>query len=1351
MESNNSQGRIYQTFGRVIAVLFCVINIHAMQYDNLVSGSINYSNYNSNTINQHPQNWGITQSAAGILYFANQGGVVEYDGVSWNRINLPAIAARSIDIDNHGKIFVGSYGDFGYLYPDSTGSLKYNTLINKLKNTYHDFTNVFYTFCTKECVVFNAIKYLFIWDGVRVKVIPSKSNFHCAFRIDNTFYVKENGIGIKKLSGDSLVFVEGSGIFADMKIYSMFRTKDGEILIGTRSNGFYIYDGNNFTSFKTKADEYIAEKLLSHGIQISNGDYAFTTLRGGIVIIAPNGEVRNIFTTTDGLQDNDVKYIYEDRSGNLWLALNDGITKIEKASPFSFYTQKNGLEGIIVSTVRYGKDFYAGSTSGLYHNVFDESRGNFKNLFQKVPGIESVCWDMLVVNEKLILGITTEPNVKLLPPGILTVNQCYSLIQSKHNPARIFAAKSDGLRSYILENSLKEEYNFPQISQEIRSLGEDNRGNLWLGTISKGVIKIVNPREEFNADSKLKIVYYDTSDGLSDGEINILSLSGKILFGTDKGLYSLNESMNRFLPDSMLGAEFANGSRNVFNLVEDDKKNIWFHSQSKNYLASPLGNDRYEIIYKPFERIYNTQVNVIFPDENYVWFGTKNSLIRYDRNDDKNYEIKFSTLIRSIKLNGDSLIFGGSDLQLPGSASYPEIEYQNRNIRFEYAAAFYEDESRNEYQYRLDGYDDEWSNWTTETIKDYTNLSEGKYIFYVRAKNIYGTIGSEDSFTFYVLPPFYRTWIAYVTYLILLVCFIFILFRWRLKKLEKEKKELETIVEQRTEEVRNQNVKLKEQSEQLLEMDKIKSRFFANISHEFRTPLTLIIGPLEQWIEKKSDESDKNKISMMLRNAKRLLGLINELLDLSKMESGQMKMEIYKLNPYLFLKGIAGTFISLAEELRINYEIEIPQRSVDFYCDPRKIEKVVINILSNAFKFTKPEGTIKIEVNDVAENSSDTYPDGYLRINVSDNGIGIKEDKISKIFDRFYQAEKSSGEHFEGTGIGLALSKEFVELHSGDIYAESNEGKGTMFIVHLPLGKNHFKSDEEIIDYTDYLKTTVGYEPVKHPGKGNLGFDSVESGSEIAGKKTVVHLIEDNADVRSYLKEYLSPEYEVIESENGDDGIKTARSRIPDLIISDIMMPGKDGFELCDILKNDLKTSHIPIILLTAKASEKNIIRGYETKADDYITKPFSMSILLSRIKNLLDLRAQLHQRFQREMLLQPSEVNVSSLDEEFIKQLHSLFEKNLSDAEWGIDELCQAFFMSRAAFFRKVNAITGMPPIQYLQSYRLKRAAQLLKSKAGNVTEIAFRVGFNNSAYFTKCFKKAFNQLPSDYHSVEA
>jgi len=543
-------------------------------------------------------------------------------------------------------------------------------------------------------------------------------------------------------------------------------------------------------------------------------------------------------------------------------------------------------------------------------------------------------------------------------------------------------------------------------------------------------------------------------------------------------------------------------------------------------------------------------------------------------------------------------------------------------------------------------------------------------------------------------------------------------------------------------------VKLEEKSGKLKVMDRVKSRFFANISHEFRTPLTLIIGPLEQVYNENRDRKLADNIKIALRNSQRMLTLINQLLDLSRLDSGDMQLQASRQNIIPFLKGVVGCFESLAAQMKLDLIFHANEEDISLYYDTEKLEKVIVNLLANAVKFTPAGG--KITVTAAAHRAKEeNYPTGYLNITVCDTGIGIPEDQLPYIFNRFYQADGYfSHEHkHKGSGIGLSLAKELVTLHHGDIHAASRQEQGTEFTLRLPLGKEHLKPEDiradEIPTFTFDTRLAAVTEFEKYENAGNKEENHIETGTD---GKDVILIVEDNPDVRQYIRGPLEAEYTVIEAADGEEGIEKARKIIPDLIISDVMMPRQDGFQLCNVLKKDIKTSHIPIILLTAKASEESVIAGLETGADDYITKPFNIKILLTRIKNLIDLRLRLQETIQREMLLQPTEIAVSSIDREFMNELKEAIEKNLGDMDFGVDELAQSLYMSRTHLNRKVRALTGESTNRFIQSYRLKRAAQLLKEKFGNVTDVAFQVGFSSSNYFTRCFKEKFHQLPHTY-----
>jgi signal transduction histidine kinase len=484
----------------------------------------------------------------------------------------------------------------------------------------------------------------------------------------------------------------------------------------------------------------------------------------------------------------------------------------------------------------------------------------------------------------------------------------------------------------------------------------------------------------------------------------------------------------------------------------------------------------------------------------------------------------------------------------------------------------------------------------------------------------------------------------------------------------------------------------------------------------------------------------------MLRNAQRLLFLIEQVLALSKIETSELKLKASWQNIIPFLKGVMASFNLLAEQNEVDLIFDTEKRNITLYFDPEKIAEVMCNLIMNALKYTPAGGQVRVSVG--------YYSPDLVEISVHDTGSGIPGRQLPHIFDRFYLLNKPYEHHKKGAGIGLYLVKEYIRLHRGTIHVNSGESEGTQFVIRLPRGKEHLKHDE-------ILELPVSDSPVKdgkeissnyafmlqlerdavHQPAGNI-FD-IERESQ---DREIVLVVEDNPDMRRLMTTLLEKYFTVVETENGKEGIAAAKNIIPDIIISDIIMPEVDGVQLCQELKNDINTSHIPIILLTARATEKDIIRGLEAGADDYITKPFHIQVLLTRVKNIISLRRQLQQKIERRMLLQPEEFTLSELENLFLDKLQELIEDNLSNPQFGVDELAEILDISRPTLYRKVFALTGQSPKKFIQSYRLKRSFELLTSNYGNVTEVAYRVGFSSSAYFTKCFKETFHRLPSDF-----
>ncbi|MGB1242361.1 MAG: hybrid sensor histidine kinase/response regulator transcription factor [Chitinophagales bacterium] len=519
------------------------------------------------------------------------------------------------------------------------------------------------------------------------------------------------------------------------------------------------------------------------------------------------------------------------------------------------------------------------------------------------------------------------------------------------------------------------------------------------------------------------------------------------------------------------------------------------------------------------------------------------------------------------------------------------------------------------------------------------------------------------------------------------------------------------------------------------ELDHLKSRFFANISHEFRTPLTLVLGPVEQVMKKQKNEQDKTLLQMAHRNAQRLLQLINQLLDLSKLEGGKMELKASKQNFIPLLKGITLSFESYADRKDIRLHFASQKNEIKLYIDPDKIEKIFYNLLSNAIKFTNEQGEIAVLLTEQKE---------WVEIQVQDSGIGIQASRLPHIFNRFYQVDSSETREQEGTGIGLALVKELVELHKGHIRAESTITKGTTFTILLPKGKKHLKESEILEEVIPLIKkkNNLSTSTILQDDNSNV----TPTGLPFNKTLPTVLVIEDHADVRAYIRQYLMASFQVLEAINGQEGIEKALEHLPDLIISDVMMPKKNGYEVCQTLKTDQRTSHIPVILLTAKAAQEEKLEGLETGADDYLVKPFDTKELEVRARNLIEVRRKLRKQFANSPIIEPATIQTNPVDQAFLEKVCTTIEAHLSDEQFGVEVLAEAVGMSRVHLNRKLKALTDQSANKFIRNLRLQKAAELLRQKTGNVSEIAFEVGFSSTSYFVKCFRDKYGVTPGNF-----
>ena len=546
--------------------------------------------------------------------------------------------------------------------------------------------------------------------------------------------------------------------------------------------------------------------------------------------------------------------------------------------------------------------------------------------------------------------------------------------------------------------------------------------------------------------------------------------------------------------------------------------------------------------------------------------------------------------------------------------------------------------------------------------------------------------------------------------------------------------------------IEEKNIALEEQTEKLKEMDETKSRFFANISHEFRTPLTLILGLVNKQISNYENAPIRQDSETMKRNANRLLQLINQLLDLSKLESGEISLSVAKDDILEFSRKTIILFESHAESKKINILFNghdmTKKKSADkiiIYFDHDKMQKVITNLLSNAIKFATAESTIHVNVLKKGD---------FVSIGVTNIGKGIASEKLSNVFDRFYQVDTASTRAYEGTGIGLALVKELMELHHGKVNVIS-ESKVTTFTLTLPLDENLYTLEERVL-LKDRESESVE-DSIEAKSSNNVEQKTIFSENEETEKLTdqlEILIVEDNPDLRDYISDILKKDYKVIKAVDGIDGLRKAEESVPDLIISDVMMPNMDGYELCKRLKTSEKTNHIPVIILTAKASQQNKLEGLETGADDYLIKPFDEVELLIRIKNLITIREKLQKKYRQNAWLKPSKLNITSVQQKFIEGIKEIIEKNLDNSQYSVEDLGEGIGMSRSQVHRKLKALTDQSASKFMRNYRLHRAAELIKIDSGNITEIAYQVGFSSQTYFSSSFQELFECSPSNYRS---
>jgi signal transduction histidine kinase/ligand-binding sensor domain-containing protein/DNA-binding response OmpR family regulator len=1006
------------------------------------------------------------------------------------------------------------------------------------------------------------------------------------------------------------------------------------------------------------------------------------------------------------LSNKDVTCFLEDETGNLWIGTDGGgLTYFDrKNNQYTSYIHEAGKPNSLGSNavlsllIDSKKRLWVGTWGGGL-NLFDKKTKTFKhyiynpsdpkslngnNIFTMCEDSYGNFWVGVFYGGLNLFDPETDSfrhyNYHPHKPNSLSSNQIIKIFEDSQKNLWI---GTDGAGLDLLHWKGKDDVSFTHYKYEcsnggtlssnvINAIVEDRHNNLWIGT-GQGLNKINYRNQTFRV--------YRKENGLPDNVINgvIEDKNGFLWLSTNQGISKLDpltgKIKNYTTADGLQSQEFIRGS----------------------YLKSQTGELFFGGV-NGFNSFFPDQIkDKFFASPLYLTeFRIRNGLIKPDQ--------KNSPLQKHISETEEIT-----------------LSYADNDFGLGFAALNYSNALKSKYAYLLEGYDKDWQWVGTQRNANYAKVPPGSYTFRVKSVNNNGQFNDDEARVHItVLPPWWRTWWAYTLYAMILLGLL-----WWYRQILIRQLRLES-------DLKLEHLELMK----MQEMERVKSNFFANISHEFRTPLTLILSPLKDMFADNFQGDFKNQYQVMIRNAERLLRLINQLLDLSKLDSGHMKLEPSYLDVVHFLKPIFSSFDTYARRKQIQYRFEHPDERIVLQADPDKLEKVVTNLLSNAFKFTD-SGAITLSVSKVGDT---------IQIGVSDTGMGIPQEYISYIFDHFYQvAHHVYPVDQEGTGIGLALAKELVELHNGRILVESEAGKGTAFKVILPVGKG---------SQLHTGATGPKWQPAESELQSQAVSESAACEDLLAGEEVpLILLVEDNDDMRRYLRARLRRQYHIIEASNGAEGLKMGLNRMPDLIISDVLMPKMNGMDMCRALKNDVQTSHIPIILLTAQADSANKIEGLETGADDYVSKPFDSNELEVRVRNLIKSREMLIERFTRsnKLVLEPKEITITPLDEIFIKKVLESIEANISDPEFRVEDLGKDVGMSRMPLYKKIKALTGQTAVEFVRTIRLKRAAQLLKQQQLTVSEVTYDVGFNDLQYFRTCFKKQFGVSPSEYAKLGA
>lgn len=1088
----------------------------------------------------------------------------------------------------------------------------------------------------------------------------------------------------------------------------------GTIWIGTDLGGINIIDKSNFTVNYVLHNAEVKNSLVHNSIyslyKDSDGIIWAGAYKNGVSYYHKNifrfKNYKHYASLPESLPYNDVNCFIEDEEGNIWIGSNGGglIHWNRTSGRFTQYKHDpdnpNSLSSDVIVSLETGNnnDLWIGTWLGGLNKFDGRNFTRYKSSPQEDSSLPNEnIWEIFEDRKgNLWLG---------------TISQGLQVLDSRNKTFSTYKPKTS-------QDSVSNLY--------ISAITEDNEGNIWAG--GNNGIDVINPET-----GKIRHFLHDSKRPESLGSNTVLWIlkdsKGQMWTGTDNGLDLYQPRDNSFRHFSL---KEGLPHKIILAVLEDEAGNIW--------LSTPNGLSRLQLNYSEGEmiagvtnydesdglqgRVFNENAALKTGSGDLIFGGPNGFNVFNPKNLEPNREkpeIVFTDFLLFNKSTGTGKEVNGRVLLAQSISQTDKITLKHYENVFtlEFAALSFFRPDKHKYLYKLEGFDKEWLSADNFNRRiTYTNLDPGDYTFKVRASNNDGLWNDEaKSIQITVLAPFWKTPMAYLFYAMFLAACLLLGRRIMLQR-ERMKFQLE---------------QQKREARQLHELDLMKIRFFTNISHEFRTPLSLILAPVEGLLSKTQDSQQLRQFQMIHRNAKRLLNLVNQLLDFRKLEVEGIAFYPSEGNIIRFIKESVQSFSDLSENknIKLSFRSDVAELQASFDMD--KLEKILFNLLSNAFKFTPEHGIIEVNV---LYNPEAVSSEGFklLEIQVKDCGIGIPKDKQKKIFKRFFRNEVPDSLVNQGSGIGLSITKEFVKIHGGTISVESEPGKGSCFKVCLPVKElaGSLKTGDFPEAETPFEKETFEKNHLPLPRHN--------------GRKSTILLAEDNEDFRLYLKDNLSEYYTIVEAKNGKEGWQKALSVMPDIIVSDVMMPEMNGIDFCVKVKKDARTSQIPFVLLTAYTAEEQKLKALNTGANDYVTKPFNFKILHSRINNLIQQRTLFQQVYEKKIGVQTTRVEIVSQDDKLIQDAIRITEENIADPDFSVELLSRELGISRAGLYKKLLSITGQSPVEFIRKIRIKRAAQYLEDGGITVAEVAYKVGFNNARYFSKYFKEEYNVLPSQF-----